>query len=84
MFMVTSRWHVCFARGHEVADDLEIADVLGQEWNLVDVRGRRDRQIHRSFARLAAAGAHGGGEPPPLACDFGCDRERIEGRLDRA
>jgi hypothetical protein len=53
--------------GHvdQVADDLKVTDVFGQQRNCVDVRGGRDRQAHRSPAWPVTACAHGCSEAPP-------------------
>ena len=44
----------------EIADDLEIAGVVGEEGDTVDVCGGSDREVDRAPARLAAPVAYGG------------------------
>jgi hypothetical protein len=44
----------------EVADDLEIADVVGEEGGAMDIRGSGDREVDRAPTWLAATAPHSG------------------------
>jgi hypothetical protein len=44
----------------EVADDLEIADVVGEEGDAMDIRGSGDREVDRAPTWLAATAPHSG------------------------
>ncbi len=56
---------------------------MGQQWDVVHIRRRRDRQIDCASARLTTSCLDGRGETAPLAGDLGSQRKRIERRFDR-
>src|SRR5215212_2207922 len=64
--------------GDQVVGEPEVGRVVGEQQDTRDVRGRGDREVHRSAVRLPTALSHRGGKPAPLASYGGVDRERVE------
>jgi NAD(P)-dependent dehydrogenase (short-subunit alcohol dehydrogenase family) len=81
---VTFAARTCSRRSHrnQIIDELEVGAVVRDKRNAGDVRGRRDREIHGSAARLPAALGDGSREPAPFSSYCCIDRQWVEGGLD--
>ena len=65
-------------------DDLEVANVLGEERHSFHVGGSRDGEVDLAASRVAATTGHRGGELTPYARDLDAHGQGVERRLDRS
>lgn len=70
---------------HEIFDDLEVLDVVGDELCSVGYRGRGDREVSGALAGLTTPLPHSRFQPTPLSGHSVIHRQRIwEASLDQA
>src|SRR5579875_1360936 len=67
----------------EVVNDLEVANVLGEEGHSFNARGGRDGEVELTPSRVATTTGHRGGELTPDTRDVDAHRQGVERRLDR-
>src|ERR1700744_6155888 len=68
----------------DIADDLKIGGVAGQQWNAVNVGSSGDNEVDRAPTRLAATIPHSGRQTAPFARNLNRDRQCIERGFNRA
>jgi hypothetical protein len=73
-----------YAHVSEILDDREVACVVCEQRDAVDVGSGGDSEIDGATARLPASSFHSGGQTPPLSRDLSGDGKRLKRSLDGA
>ena len=71
-----------YALRRQVADDLEVADVVSQQRDAMNVCDSSNDEINSAASTLSASGTDGSRQPAPLASDLVRDWKRVKCRLD--
>ena len=74
------RWSPCI---DEVSDDLEVREVVGEQWDLLDHGGCSDRQVDLTLSGVAAPLNDRCRQLSPNPSNLDAHRKRIEGRFHR-